>query len=523
MEKEENKVQGHNELGKMIKRIPSLSYDYSKKFEQLILLDLKSEKAFTKRPWQGFLSSYAYYWISTSDYHTVKGRSIELQDMRSGGKVNLSFDYRVKCRRGEEYLVVELVGKTENPGVALEKAIMREIETCAYHKSENFLSNYNSFEQYLKEHMYGWADSNGMSLDIHLTPQLDEPELLEGFEITLGEDKDWELATRDSRIPVRLSISVHGKISSFGGKLGDYLKPGERLLEKIKSVINNVTQQYIHTISPEKFYMQFEEGIANKSSVQWELSTQIKERLSDQFNVEVSALTIRQRDTKLTQRFRDLTAGFGELELKDNSQNIKYIIQYHVERVHEEGWAVFQSKNFGDTKNELNTIGKNLRRHMKLFFDTNLEFDFQNVKNEQLNMLIEKLFYEAAKKIADDFGLVVKLSSMQRLISKTEELLIKQRKIQGDKINVNLENELKNHNTISNAKAERLELLKEQFQKALKAEDEEEANRLEKLINEEEKKWSEGTNLSQKQKKLDGSKNKKLDISDFLGDRKLLH
>ncbi len=486
----------------MIKKVPSLQHDHSRKSEQIVLLDLKSEKAFTKRPWQGFMSTYAYFLVSTSDYHTVKGRVIELQDMRSGGKVNLAFDYRLKCKRGEEHLVVELIGKTEDPGADLERAILREIETCAYHKTENFLSNYDSFERYLKDHMYGWADSNGMTFEIHLTPQLDEPELLEGFEITLGEDKDWELTTIDSRIPVRLSISLHGRIVSFEGKLGDHLKTGERVLEKIKSFVISISQEYIHTVSPEKFYMQFEEAVTGPASVHAELSAQIRERLRAQFNLEISALTIRQKDTALLQRFRNLTAAFRKFDLEDNPKNIQYKIQYHVERVHKDGWAVFQSRNFGNTENELDAISENLRSHMKLHFDTYFASNFQGHKDEAFNKHIDNIFREASLKIAEDFGLVVKLTAKERMASPPEKVAPAQTQAEIDMMMKDIQTTVEDHDREIVASRKVLACLYENLETAKIAGDATGAAELEKLIQEEKKK-NEGNSFAQKQQALD--------------------
>lgn len=509
-------------LDHMIKKVPSAAYNHSRKYEQVIALDVKSEKAFEKKPWRNILSTYDYYWVSTADYHTVKEQFIELQDMRSGGKVRLSFDYRIKCRQGEEHLLVELVGKTENAGATLQLAILREIETCAYHKSENFLSDYDNFEGYLKEHMYGWADSNGMQLDIHLRPQLDEPDLLEGFEVTLGEAENWELPTKDSRIRVRLSISLYGKISSFGGKLGDYLKKDEKLIDKIRNVISNVAQQYIHTISPEKFYMQFESTDGEYDSVQTELSRLISDKLNELFNVEVFAVTIRQVNTALTERFQALCAGFGDFELKDNAENIHYSIQFKVEKVHPSEWPVFQSKNFGNPQSELKVIGENLCRHMKLFFDTNLSFDFQNVKNHQLNTLIRKLFAEASTRIVKDFGLVVLLTSMERSMADITSQLKDQRKIEEEKIRAKQEQEKENYISVIKSETNKINALKAQHKRALEAEDEEEAARLEKLLKKLETKLNNGTNLSKKQQKMEGEYTTDTDISHFLGDQKLL-
>lgn len=272
-------------------------------------------------------------------------------------------------------------------------------------------------------------------------PQIEAFELLRGFQFETEPNPESKDAifytTTDIRVPVRLNISVKGKIDSFEGKIERYLKPKFNLIQCMREEVIDEAAFFIRGIPPERFYLHFSSNYDEKGPFENELAQKIEQLLAVNFNARDLTIHITQLETGLTQRFRQLAGRFGSFACQGISEQIRFLFKFSVTGVDKNGWYTFKSRIYDDfqqenlpvrdalknthtidrerAEEELLSIGNTMRQHIELFLNSHHTLDLYTQRDSDLIRIIRLTFDEAAKLIVHSHGLVIELVALERL------------------------------------------------------------------------------------------------------------
>ncbi|WLE95788.1 MAG: hypothetical protein QTN59_14010 [Candidatus Electrothrix communis] len=282
----------------------------------------------------------------------------------------------------------------------------------------DILLEFNPHE--IKRTMEREAESIGYTIR-HLTaiPDLEPLKLKDGFKI----ESEEEFVTHDSRVKVKLQLIVKGAIQDLRG-IEEYLNPQIDISEKIRSTVVEETEQLIHKVDPERFYMHYYDD--SHESVEKELKDQIKLKLEQKFGVSDIHITAKQLETKIAKRFQELQKGFDSFEfeifpLKDEGygEPVKFHIDFKVRGVDQNGWYIFQSNDFKSREEEIEHIKKVLEGDVKTKLET-VPIDYIQYTDIRKWQEIKGAVDLSVQKIVSTFGLVIEIINLRRLPTVSE-------------------------------------------------------------------------------------------------------
>ena len=190
-------------------------------------------------------------------------------------------------------------------------------------------------------------------------------------------DSERELATKDSRVQVKLNIVAYGSVPRLE-KVKDHLHEGVgRVLGLIEDEAWGVAREVMHQTQPERFYLHFDNVISDrherhaderpKPPVEQELRQRIEEHLRVKFDVQ-ARVTVKQADTKLTERFDQLRSARPRLEIVTrplDGATLKFAISYRVVSVGADQWSVFQAGSWDSAEAEIFDISTLIRERVE--------------------------------------------------------------------------------------------------------------------------------------------------------------
>ncbi len=228
--------------------------------------------------------------------------------------------------------------------------------------------------------------------------------------------------TQDSRVEVRLDIVVAGKITNLRDeRLKNYLQPGNRLFADIRKMAQQVTQEVMHRIDPQRFYMNFQHSDNEEPPVREVLERHITAALVERFGIEDLSVTPKPLETDLTKRLSRLMEGPHSLEVicfplnrGDGGERVTYQIDFDVRGVHPDGWYIFRAKNFPTFEEELSKIREVMARDVKAKLEL-APRELRQFSRIAVQRQVEEVIHRSTqRKIIETFGLVVSVVNVTR-------------------------------------------------------------------------------------------------------------
>lgn len=275
-------------------------------------------------------------------------------------------------------------------------------------------------------------------------PQIEALELQKGFLFDTEPDHDsndensyqTKYITKDIRVPVRMNITVKGRIEKFEGYIERYLKPNVNLIEKMKEEVIDTARFFVRTVSPDRFYLHFSSAYEGQPSFEDELVRKISDMLQSHFNVIAPVILISRLNTDLIHRFWQISGREGEFICRSISEKINYRYSFRVIGVDPGGWFTFKSRIYDDpgtedrpdleekqkqatarrkAESEILSIASSARKHIELFLNTHTLPDVQPLRDTPVPQLLLDLFNEAKKLIVRSHGLQIEIVNLERL------------------------------------------------------------------------------------------------------------
>lgn len=244
----------------------------------------------------------------------------------------------------------------------------------------------------------------------------------EGFKIETEEN----YATNDTRVDVKLSIVVTGKIGNLQD-IKEYLYPQIDIEEEIKKAIHDETTRFMHSIEPERFYMRFMSSPNQEEKpVTEDIRDKIVNRLTTQFSAEQVNVIPKAVDTDLSGIIRDLQMDTHDFEVEavprlsgESSEPVTYRGSFEVITVSPtHGWhtfqARFQSSDSQSLEKPSDRIKQVLQKAIKIGLNAIPANYLQFTKFADRNTIIETCFNPAVELITKIFGLEIQLFNINR-------------------------------------------------------------------------------------------------------------
>ena len=282
----------------------------------------------------------------------------------------------------------------------------------------------------IKERMENEAAAIGYAVkQMTVIPDLEPLTWKDGINV----DHSGQYVTHDSRVEVRLNVVVAGRILDLKNKrLTRYLTPKSPILDDIELSVERETQQLMHDIDPERFYMRFQfSDVPGEQPVREVLEGRLASVLAEKYLIEEISVLAKPLETSLTKRLEELQQGPHKVEVETlplrsagRREAVTYSIIFDILGVHEHGWYTFRSKSFASTKEEIDRIREVLSHDARGVLDT-IPSELLQYGDHPLRLQMEKILSTTVRKIINSFGLVVSFVSLRRRATKGERAELK--------------------------------------------------------------------------------------------------
>jgi hypothetical protein len=229
--------------------------------------------------------------------------------------------------------------------------------------------------------------------------------------------------TKYSGAEVKLEIVGSARINDLRD-VKHYLNPGQDIPQLIEKSIRKKVAEFLHRVDPERFYMRFSFEDEHEKSVEQEIIEIVKKIITDEFHAEVIQVIPKVVDTEYIIHLRDLQKEMGEFVITISSLNhedietFTYKGFFRIEAVDANGWNKFRLLNSSIEKIQ-NYLQKSVQATMETLPGEMLAYrSFKELKT--MEELIEKFAREG---IINEFGLVIRISTVSREHTKLEEKL----------------------------------------------------------------------------------------------------
>ncbi|MGB7923279.1 MAG: hypothetical protein WCF57_08545 [Pyrinomonadaceae bacterium] len=276
----------------------------------------------------------------------------------------------------------------------------------------DLLLRFEPLELEIKERISREAEAIGYTIKQLITiPDLPPYTWLNNFLV----EAQGAFETKLSKFEVKLNIIVTAKIKRLGD-IEHLLNSRQDVPGLMKAAILSETRQFLHKIDPERFYMRFSfTDKPKEQSIEEALTSRIKARLTGEFHAEVVDVIPKIVDTEITKRFYELQKNLNDFQielLSPNPADIKPVVftgKFKVEAVHYNGWYKFQS---------ISTDLAGIRKALEDFLTAEMStlphniLKYNNYADQKI--LEETVARLAARYTVEEFGLVIKLNTVQR-------------------------------------------------------------------------------------------------------------
>lgn len=282
----------------------------------------------------------------------------------------------------------------------------------------NVVVNFSPIEKNIKDEVAKQAKAIGYAVKhIASVPEMEPLKLTKYFSTEVERD-DFE--TKQSGVKVGLNVVVDAKIDDLE-KIQGYINPRFKFDDfqyEMERAIEGAVRSFLHTVEPERFYMQF-------FSVEKEIENRIKEELKNSpFYATVKSVTPKTLETEITRRYQELQGKMCPFEFEVNSlkggEPIKFKGNIQVEAINKDMWGVFQSRQY-----QLEEIKSKFEEHIKVKLATYSQTALQYNKSEEREALEVLLNEWGNYYIKNNFGLEVSINTVSRQLTDRENIKYK--------------------------------------------------------------------------------------------------
>lgn len=343
--------------------------------------------------------------------HNVVCKSQDGHNVSVNNTLILQRDYSVN-KAFEAYQVTDFTNwaKTE-----LERITKAHVINQTYNQ---LLYDFKDFK--LKEEFKREANRIGYHVDhLVIIPEFDPLKKSGRFRL---EYKSTSLNSKIDGILLAVSVSIEGRINNYG-KIMNLLAPGESIEINMEKFIEDIVGQFFNSIDPERFYWRFNslDAIAgDKATLENELRELITKALTDEYDAEIRSVSVKQLDTKLIDRLKQLKEGVFEFEFQDKTGSLKYKAVIDILNVDPERWSIFNSKGYkprseDPADSERNDIKKYITDYVENGLNTELFYKLQKgeLRGAYGDFIhaIQNLFVAVTVDVKDMFGLNIRIYS----------------------------------------------------------------------------------------------------------------
>lgn len=284
----------------------------------------------------------------------------------------------------------------------------------------NLLLDFESVAEKIKQRLSIEAEFIGYTIkQLIAVPDLKPLTWLKSFPLNVEQS----FKTKYSGAEVTLEIVGSARINDLRD-VKHYLNPGQDIPQLIEKSIRRKIAEFLHRVDPERFYMRFSSEDEDEKSVEQEIIEIVKKIITDEFQAEVIQVIPKVVDTEYIIHLRGLQKEMGEFIITISSLNhedievFTYKGLFRVEAVDANGWNKFRLLNSSIEKIQ-NYLQKSVQATMETLPGEMLAYrNFKELKT--MEGLIEKFAREG---IINEFGLVIRISTVSREHTKLEEKL----------------------------------------------------------------------------------------------------
>jgi hypothetical protein len=269
----------------------------------------------------------------------------------------------------------------------------------------------------LKEEFKTESDKIGYLVDhLIILPQFDPTKRNERFRVDYN---NLNLNSKIDGISLAVSVNAEGRISSYK-KIMNLLAPKESIELSMEKYIGDKISQFFNTVDPDRFYLRFNSmdvHAGDKASLENELRELVTKTLMEEYDAEIRSVAVKQLDTPLINRFKQLREGIFECFFQDKSGFVKYKARIDVLNVDPEKWSIFNSKGYKPRNEDPDDSERNdIRNYISEYVENGLNTDLlYKVKDRALTSFegfvegIRRLLDEVTVEIRDMFGLNIRI------------------------------------------------------------------------------------------------------------------
>lgn len=250
--------------------------------------------------------------------------------------------------------------------------------------------------------------------------------------------------TKDNREPVKLKLDARLRIEDLS-KVANYLTPDTQLLDEFSESIVSSTQRVLHEVSPERFYLHFENEYVDVPpldsdsampprktlSVLGEIENEIRSELLEKFGVVCTRVSIRQTDTQLTLRLTNLCQQRPVVDIVarpvDGGPQVHFKLSFRILAVVPENWSAFLSSAHRnkdgepDVAAEIADITDFVRKLVSAKLDHTLPMQVLLFESNQLRERLQTVVWEGIgdsqgvnPAVAERYGLTTVIDAFER-------------------------------------------------------------------------------------------------------------
>lgn len=268
----------------------------------------------------------------------------------------------------------------------------------------------------IKARMRAEADSIGYRLEHFISqPRLAPYILLDNFTI----EPEGTFATKIPDVHVRLRIAITAKINDLND-VKDYLNRREDVQTAMGKAALAEATQYLHSIDPSDFYMNFSfSKDADAPTIEECLAERIRARLEKQFKAHVVSVVPKPLDDELVERLKALQRSLcpftAEVSPLRSGETFVFEGDFQITGVNPDGWHVFQSRASGIEEVKA-TVVKSIRACLANRSDEELRHPRGGL--DGLGMEVEQ---DVNRRLVKGYGLMMSITTFSRSRTDSEE------------------------------------------------------------------------------------------------------
>ncbi len=294
----------------------------------------------------------------------------------------------------------------------LKERLDRIVSQCLFYtRYIDLLIRFEPIKECIKFSLSAEAEIIGYEIKQLITvPDLEPIKWKDNFPVP-SEDATFE--TRLRNVHVKLHIVVTARIPDLE-KIETFLNQQQNIPDLMRQSVIDVTTQFLHTVEPERFYMQFKfPDKVGEKSVERELIELIRKELTEKYHAEVINVIPKVVDTDLMIRFKELQETICpftvEIRSLHGGESVVFKGKFNVDTVDPLGWHKFQMRNYkiDQIKQHLEEyVGATLRT-----FPSDLLVYKDHDRRTEIETLIKAL---VEKNVAEEFGLIININTVYR-------------------------------------------------------------------------------------------------------------